>query len=328
MKEQKSTPFKPLFGIRMNKQLSVIFICFVISCVFWLLLALSHEYPYSLTLPVKYINLPGKKVVMNEIPSEISVKLKTSGFKIISFGFQKNHEPVEVDVASSHLNKPLYSDILAISTQTFLNDFSRELGKDITITGFQPDSIILNFSDIITKRIPVILSLYISFEKQYDSTGSPEIFPNEIDVSGPHTLIEKLNGIYTEKIKLENLKGNVKMNIKLQKNRLLTYNVDQIEFKIPVEKFTEGSANIEIHPVKVSEGYSLKTFPEKVKVLYLVALSQYNNVENSMFDAVVDGSNLKNKQTSKLDVKINASPSFIRITTLIPEKVDYILRKQ
>lgn len=328
MKEQKSAPFKPLFGIRMNKQFSVIFICFAISCVFWLLLALSHEYPYTLTLPVKYINLPGKKVVMNEIPSQISVKLKTSGFKIISFSFQKNHKAVEVDVASSHLNKPLYSEILAISTQTFLDDFSRELGKDVSIIGFQPDSIILNFSDIITKRFPVILSLYISFEKQFDSTGSPEIIPREIDVSGPPSLIEKLKGIYTEKVKLENLKGNVKMNIKLLKNRLLTYNVDQIEFTIPVEKFTEGSANIDIHPVKVREGYSLKTFPDKVKVLYQVALSQYNNVENSMFDAIVDAGHINDKQTSKLEVKMKTSPSFIRITTLVPEKVDYILRKQ
>ena len=328
MKELKTTTTKPKSGLRMNKQFYIILICFIIASIFWLLLALSHDYPSTLTLPVSYVNLPGKKVVMNEMPSQISVQFKTSGFKIISFSLQKNHQPVEVDVASS-LHKTIFnSDVFAISTQSFLNDFSKELGKEVTITGFQPDSIIFNFSDIVTKKIPVVLSLDVSFEKQYDSTGSPEIFPKEIEVSGPPAIIAKLKSIRTENIKLENLKGSVKRKVKLLGNRFLSYNIDQIEFAISVEKFTEGSAQIEVRPVNVRIGYSLKTFPDKIKVLYLVALSQYNKVEDSMFEAVVDASNLEERQTTKLEVNMVSSPSFIRITNLEPEKVDYILRKQ
>lgn len=328
MKELKTAPSKPANRLRMNKQFYIILICFSISSVFWLLLALSHEYPSKITLPVKYMNLPGKKVVMNEMPANISVQFKTSGFKIISFGFQKNHPPVEVDVASSLSVLSLNSEVLALPTQTFLEDFSKELGNDVTITGFLPDSIIFNFSDIITKKIPVILSLQLSFEKQYDTTGSPEISPSEIEVSGPPSIVQKLKYVRTENIKLENVKGPVNMKARLIGSRLLSFNNDHIEFRIPVEKFTEGSADVEINPVNVRSGYSLKTFPEKVKVLYLVALSQYNKVEDSMFDAVIDANNLKEKQTSKLDVNVITSPSFVRITKLEPDKVDYILRKQ
>lgn len=328
MKELKTAQIKPANRLRLNKQFYIILICFSISSIFWLLLALSHDYPSKITLPVKYNNLPGKKVVMNEMPANISVQFKTSGFKIISFSFQKNHSPVEVDVASSLSVSSLNSEVLALPTQTFLEDFSKELGKDVNITGFQPDSIIFNFSDIITKKIPVVLSLQLSFEKQYDTTGSPEIFPSEIEVSGPPSIVQKMKSIRTENVKLENVKGPVKMKAKLIGNRLLAFNKDQIEFKIPVEKFTEGSADVEINSVNVRPGYSLKTFPEKVKVLYLVALSQYNKVEDSMFDAVIDGNNLKEKQTSKLDVNVITSPSFVRITKLEPDKVDYILRRQ
>lgn len=328
MKEPKTALSKPVNKLRMNKQFYIILICFFISSVFWLLLALSHDYPSKITLPVKYINLPGKKVVMNEMPANISVQFKTSGFKIISFGFQKNHSPVEVDVASSLSVSSLNSEVLAIPTQTFLEDFSKELGNDVSITGFQPDSIIFSFSDIITKKIPVVLSLQLSFEKQYDTTGSPEIFPVEIEVSGPPSIVQKLKSIRTENVKLENVKTPVKMKAKLIGSRLLSFDKDFIEIKIPVEKFTEGSADVEINPVNVRFGYTLKTFPEKVKILYLVALSQYNKVEYSMFDAVIDANNLKEKQTSKLDVSVITSPSFVRITKLEPDKVDYILRKQ
>ncbi|MEO8211289.1 MAG: YbbR-like domain-containing protein, partial [bacterium] len=286
----------------MNKQLYVILICFTISLSFWLLLALSHDYPTSISFPVKYINLPGKKVLMNEMPSEISIQVNTSGFKIMSFGFKKVQEPVEIDLATSLHMPPTGPGIVAIPTRNFLSDFSNELGKDISIIGFSPDSIVFNFSDVISKNVPVVLSLKATYEKQYDSTGSPRIFPPMVEVFGPPQLIDSLYSITTEPIKLSNLKETVKMKAKLIENRLLSYNVKEVEFVLPVEKYTEGITDVEIHPVNVVEGYSLKTFPDKVKVRYLVALSQYNKVDNSTFDVVVDASGLGNRNPSKLNV--------------------------
>ncbi len=328
MIEQKAAPPKLSGGLKMNKQLYVILICFLISMAFWLLLALSHDYPASLSFPVEYKNLPGRKVLMNEMPKEISIQVKTTGFRLISYGFQKSNPVVEIDVASSLRPPATGTDIIAIPTRTFLSDFAKELGKDVTITGFSPDSIVFNFSDIVTRSIPVILSLKASYEKQYDSTGSPKVYPPFIQVSGPPALISRLNSIQTESVKLENLKETVRRKVKLVENRLLTYSQNEVEFVLPVEKYTEGVSEIEVHPVNVRDGFSLKTFPDKIKVRYLVALSQYSKVDNSMFDAVVDGSELDVKRPSKLGVSIITSPSFVRVTMLEPEKVDYILRKQ
>jgi len=328
MIDQKAAPPKSFGGLRMNKQLYVILVCFFISIAFWLLLALSHDYPTSLTFPIQYKNLPGKKVLMNEMPPEISIQIKTSGFRIISYSFQKKNPPIEIDVAASLRPTAMGFDIIAIPTQTFLHDFSRELGNDVSITGFLPDSIVFNFSDIISKSVPVKLSLKTSYEKQYDSTGSPRIFPPLVEVSGPPSVIEQLNSVETETIKLQNLKETVKMKVKLIENRLLSYSHKEVEFVLPVEKYTEGVSEIEIHPVNVKDGFSLKTFPDKVKVRYLVALSQYSSVNNSMFDAVVDASELVNRRPSKINVKMITSPSFVRVTMLEPEKVDYIIRKQ
>ena len=328
MKDLKGGQAKPEGGLRMNKQFYVVLICFSISTVFWLLLALSHEYTTKLTFPVKYINLPGKKVVMNEMPAQISLLIKTSGFNILSYGFQNKQETVEVDIASSLQNTPFNTEVLAIPTKSFLIDFAKELGNDVNVTGFQPDSIIFNFSDMITKKVPVELSLQASFEKQFDSTGSARIFPSLVEVSGPPALVEKLNSIKTENIIIDNIKETVKGKAKLVENRLLSFNVENVEYTLPVEKFTEGFAEVDIHPVNVREGYSLKTFPDKVKVRYLVALSNYNKVEKKMFDAIVDAGNLSERHTAKLSVSLVKNPEFVRITILEPEKVDYILRKQ
>src|SRR5687768_11774206 len=97
---EKSAPVKKP-RVRMNKRLYVVLVCFFISAVFWLLIALSHDYTTTVIYPVKYVNLPGKKVVMNDLPTKIAVQLRTTGFRIMSFGLSKEQPPVEVDVAGS-----------------------------------------------------------------------------------------------------------------------------------------------------------------------------------------------------------------------------------
>lgn len=328
MKDLITGPVSTPIRQRINKRLYVVLLCFFISAIFWLLIALSHDYPTTLIFPIQYVNLPGKKVVMNDLPAKIAVQLKASGFKIMLFGFKDEQDPVQVDVSSSLRTSLIHTDVLSLPTQSFLLDFSRKLGKEITITGFQPDSIVFNFSDLITKKVPVIPAYSATFEKQYDSTGVASVNPREIDVSGPPSIISELQSVSTESIKLENLKGTVKQKVKLIKNKLLSYNVNEVELTLQVEKFTEGSVEIEIHPVNKTTGYSLKTFPDKVKVRYLVSLSAYNNVDPSMFDAVVDASEMEKKNQTKLKVQLMTSPSYVRITMIEPEKVDYILRKQ
>ena len=327
MKDSPIPSGKP-FWLRMNRQLYVIVLCFFISTIFWLLLALSNDYTTSLIFPINYKNLPGKKVIMNDLPAQIEVQLKTTGFKLISFGLSKTRDSVTVDVSERLQNTSIQSDLLALPTYFFLKDFSRELGGEVSISGFKPDSIIFNFSDMMTKRVPVKAIYQVSFDKQFDSVGTVILNPSEVEVSGPPNLVEDLNYVTTEKLRMEKQNTSIKKNIALEKNRLLTYNVSEVEFNLPVEKYTEGIAEITINPINVSSGYSLKTFPDKVKVRYLVAISNYNKVDASMFDAIVDGGESEMKHTAKLDVQVITKPPFVRVTLLEPEKVDYILRRQ
>ncbi len=327
MKDSPIPSGKP-FWLRMNRQLYVIMLCFFISTIFWLLLALSNDYTTSIIFPINYKNLPGKKVIMNDLPAQIEVQLKTTGFKLISFGLSKTRDSVTVDVSERLQNTSIQSDLLALPTSFFLKDFSKELGGEVSISGFKPDSIIFNFSDMMTKRVPVKAIYQVSFDKQFDSVGTVMLNPSEVEVSGPPNLVEDLNYVTTEKLRMDNQNTSIKKNIALEKNRLLTYNVSEVEFNLPVEKYTEGIAEITINPINVSSGYSLKTFPDKVKVRYLVAISNYNKVDASMFDAIVDGGESEMKHTAKLDVQVITKPPFVRVTLLEPEKVDYILRRQ
>ena len=315
--------------IKVNKRISAILVCLFIATICWFLIALSKEYSSSLKFPVVYNNLPGQKVVVNDLPATILLNVKASGFKILSFKFRKEQAPVQIDVDARMGQKFSHSDEMAvIPTSTFLADFNTQLGTGISIEKFYPDSIVFNFSFKSFKRVPVHADLKISFDRQYDSIGHAQILPDSVAISGPASLVANTNFISTMPILMELIKEPIVRKVRLTADKMLSLSDTMVKVILPVEKFTEENIEIPIIPVHTPNGYLLKTFPNKVSVRYQVPLSKYNLVNAALFGAVVDAGNLNDAKVNKMNVELIAAPSFIRSITIEPSKVDYILRKQ
>jgi len=313
---------------RISRRLSIVLFCFFIATIFWLLLALSKDYPTTVSFPIVYNNLPGKKVIVNDLPDSIALDIKATGFRILAYNFIKKRKPLEIDVASRLLSgRQLQGEILALPTKAFSPDFSKQFGPDITITGFQPDSIVFYFSDLIVKKVAVNLVMDLKFDKQFDFAGDIKLLPDSVDVAGPPSIVNSLTQVDTDPIVLSNVKDAIRTEIGLKNQKVLTYSSPTIKVEIPIEKFTEGNVSVRIQPLNVQAGYSLKTFPDRVKLRYLVALSKYNEVNEHMFDVVVNAETTVNSPPEKLDVEIVRYPTFIRSVSIEPEAVDYILRK-
>ena len=323
-----SQPAPRLPKLKFNKRVQVILICFFVSLVFWFLIAMSKTYTDKFVFPVQYINFPGQRIVVNDLPKTITLSVKTTGFRILSYRFSKTQEPVIIDVAASMQgNMDAAKDMISVPSKSFTEDFTLQLGNEYNITGFSPDSIIFSFSNKTSKRVPVVLRSKVTLEKQFDTTGSALVDPDSVTITGPAAVIAGIDHIDTKLMELTNVKGSVRKKLPLVKDHLVSSDVEQITVLIPVEKFTEGTTEVPVHAINVHSGYALKTFPDKVKVRYRVSLSKYNEVRPEMFDAVVDASGLPDERTRQLKVRLETVPFFVRSVSIEPESTDYILRK-
>jgi len=266
---------------------------------------------------------------VNDLPDTLALQIKASGFRILAFNFSGKRKPVQIDVASRLMSgRPLEGEVLVLPTRAFATDFSRQFGPDLSIAGFQPDSIVFYFNNLVTVRLPVNLNLNISFEKQYDFAGDVKLIPDSVDVSGPPLVLKRIKKIESEPVRLNGIRSNVLTDVKLKPVNLLTYSEEKVSLNIQVEKYTEGIINARIQAINVPAGYSLKTFPDRAGVRYLVALSQYKNVEEHMFEVNVDAGIIAESNPAKLPVSVVRYPEFVRSVKLEPEKVDYILRRK
>jgi hypothetical protein len=105
--------------------------------------------------------------------------------------------------------------------------------------------------------------------------------------------------------------------VKLSKNTVNVF--------VPVEKFTEASLLLPID-LNMFPEYHLRTFPDKAKIIFRVAMKDYKKIDPAMFAITVDPVGITTG-ASKLDIVVHKYPYFISDIVIDPKSVEYILLK-
>ena len=312
---------------KFNRKASVFAICLLIAAFFWVITTLSMQFSASLKFPVKYVNLPKDKVISNNLPDSLEIDLKGSGFDIIRCRLKQHLDPIIVDASTYKPHKG--SDYYYVTTNTKHESISRQIGYDFKIISIIPDTIFLNFSKKISKLVPVTAKVNLNFQKEFQLIDSVVIFPKEIRISGSPALVDKVTSLRIQDISLNRLDKAITVRRAVLVNpelKQLEFSVDSVSVYIPVAKFTEGLAEIPLDLINVPPGASLKIFPDKIKITYLVAFDSFEKIKPEMFRAVVDYQKME-PGSSKIHVNLVKSPKNVRAVSWNPESVEFILRK-
>jgi YbbR domain-containing protein len=255
------------------------------------------------------------------------MEITAQGFDLFAYRFRVRREPITINVKSGLQYSTLNNNSNpVIPTRSLLAHIIRQLGSDIRLVSVTPDKINLSLSDKKTKTVKVTARLALDFDKQFGLTDSIQINPNRVEVSGPAAAVEKIRGAITEKAVMKSLDKTTSKTLRLvsANGSNLTFTPAEVTVTIPVERFTEGSAEVAIETINVPLNGAVKLIPKKATVTYQVALSKYDNVSPSMFILTAD---LSRRQGSRVTLEIKKHPSFVKSVKVQPEKADIIITK-
>lgn len=314
---------------KFRKNLSVFFVCLVISVIIWFTLKLSDEYDTVIDIPITFTNIPRHKVLTYISDSVIQVEVLDKGSNIFRMLYLEEMAPVAVSLKYLPVYPRNGSYQGIINTAMLINEIERETGLLGKVISVSPDSLYLSFETEKSVKIPVSAEFDLSFEKEFKDYGMVTFNPDSVTVKGPERIINSMDSANLGKIKIEHLKDNYTGEKSFDKdstNRSLSFSPDNVTYSIPVEKFTEAEVEV---PVKVinSNGLQAKTFPDKVRVYYTVALKDYPKIEPGMIQATADLSQVDLLADDRIKVVLINYPSFIHITKINPEKVEFIIIK-
>lgn len=312
---------------KLNRKATVFAVCLVIAGFFWVITTLSMEFTSSIKFPVQYINLPKDKLISNNLPDSIELEVKATGYDIVQCRWRRHLEPVLLDASAYKPHKG--SDYFYITTNSRIENITRQVGSQFHLLGVIPDTIFLNFSKKISKLVPVRTNVRLAYENGFQQSDSVLVFPKEIKISGSASLVDKITELHTQEVNVNQLNKTVTLRravVISPELKQLELSADSVSIHIPVTKFTEGMQEIPLELVHVPIGASLHVFPDKIKVTFLVAFDAFEKVKPEMFRAVVDYDKLETG-SSKMKVELVKAPAFVRSVSSNPDRVEFILRK-
>lgn len=315
--------------VQLYKKLLVFLFFLFVAAVFWLLSALNREYTDEILYPVKYTNLPEDKILVNDLPESLILKVSGHGYSLLKYQLSKRLLPIVFDVNSFALNaiEDSISQKFYVLSRVARTRIASQISSDINILEIQPDSLVFEFSNISSKKLPVYPVLNLGYEQQFMLKGQMSIKPDTVRVSGPRTVIDTMQAAYTNELTIERLKETMTRTVGFVEIPQVRYENKRVSVSIPVEQFTEASIRVHILPVNVPEGLTLKLFPATINVFYHVALSDYDKIQPQHFMAIADYKEIERLNPLKINVQLTRFPDYILILRKYPESVDYIVEK-
>jgi YbbR domain-containing protein len=314
--------FKP------TKNVYVFIICLLLAFLFWLLNVLSKDYVTVIKLPVKYENLPIDKVPMNILPETFAVTAKVSGYSLIVGNAGEKSDTIIINgkllrsINRQGRNLSFYH-VRPILTQLATNNYSSYKIQEVLI-----DTLFVDFDKKVTKVLSIKPNLKVSVAKHHVIDGEIKFFPEAIRVTGPKSILDTMSFLTSNAVVFEEITSSQTATLAFD-----LLNDDRFELKptraiftVEVEKNTEFTIEVPITTINVPKHISLKTFPNKVNITFLVPLGKFEYVDVEDFEMVIDYNDIGENST-KLTVKESKSLNFVTITRIEPGRLEYIIKK-
>ena len=312
-------------AINKTTKVSIFFICFTISLFIWLLIKMSNEYTTDINFPVKYINPPANQILTHTKDTVISIKLTSRGFELLNVMFYETRSALNINLSGSNILKNQHTSGNYILTKDINTQILNQLEYTDRITKISSDTLRFELEQIISKKIVVISDIRYAPKVQHQIYGEIKISPDSITISGPPSILDKIDSIKTKAARFLDIEKDINTRLELSKpidDNKLTLSPDSVNLYIPVQKVTENVIEIPI-VIRNADSNTIKLFPENVKATYIIALKDYSNFQTDMLSIGIRFDKNKNRQT----LEVFRQPSFIKITNLEPETVEYIIIK-
>lgn len=305
-----------------QRKLSIFFTCLILAVGAWLFFALSNKYEYEVKTTVSFKNPPLNKA-FNPLQSDsVELTIQGTGWQLLFTRMRIYPKDVKVDL--NPLNR---RNFITFSEQLY--KINEDYSSNQKIIAVQPDTLYFDFTTRKVKRVPIRLLSNLSYVKQYGQSADIQLKPNFVTVTGPQELLSKIKYWETDTFSRKKINATVTddVNLKVPSEANINIFPSATDVKIPVEEFTEKQLNIPIKVIHNSEYYNVKLVPDKVKITFMVSLSNYENVDIDDFEAIVDLDLWKKNRASELPVKIVKKTPFVNLRKVDPLQVYFMIKK-
>ncbi len=301
----------------MKKKIITVSVLAVFSVLFWLSIVLNNEYLSSINAQLVIKDLPKNYSVSVEIPDEISISVKGSGWNLLKYTVFEKAE-FEVSIHKKIGKKK-------IDLKDFVNS-NNWLSSNFKVLDINPNSFDIDFERSISKTVRIYSKLKLELESGYDIVSDLEIEPQFVEVVGAPSLLKGIDSVFTIEKEFYNIKENFSENIPLQLIKGTKYSKNFCTIKFNVQKIVDKNfENIPVYVTNVPNNQEIILYPSKVNILLNGGINILGKLTNDSIKAFVDYNKLNNEENFVVPQIV--IPKFIKLISIEPNNLEFVIKK-
>lgn len=292
------------------------------SAMVWIFVQFSKEYSEIVQFPIAYVNVPKDKILQNDSPENLDLRLRDNGINIAFRKIFPKKLLIDISEAREEASTLVYD--LELHKPSILS----QLNIDFEDVNFLQNDLRLNFEQRAVKRVKIEPNIELGFSVGYSALDGIKLEPDSVTVSGPKNIIDTLQQVRTQNLKIQNISQDMDGTIKLDKSKLgkLTFYEEEVQFNLRTDKFTEGKAQIPVELINVPKEMNVVIFPKEVTVYYQVSLSEFDKVTPSNFKVVADFKKAQDGDGFMM-AQIAKKSKLVNNVRLSEQKIQYVIRR-
>ncbi len=279
--------------VDVNRQLLKV-MALLISTTLWFYVLSGEPIEKNISLSLTYINPTGLAVSK---PGPENLKIKLSGPRVLLSNFQKRPPKVYVDLSKSSKRRKT----IRIKT----NELSIPLPFGVEIMDINPLDFKVQLERKIKKRVPMKLVLLGELDKDLKLV-TKKMEPEEVMISGPHSIIKTIAQLKTHPIDLGQLQGSGEREVL----------IDNLDPRVNLDFEGTLKLHYDIRPNKAN--LTLK----KIKIRFLSSKGKiHSKMQYASIDVLIP-KEMESRLTEK-NIKVIAEiPDKARGSVWVPLKAD------
>lgn len=296
----------------------ILLICLGLSLLVWFFVKMTHTYESRGVLSLNYYPPMGQ--VFAEPPlRSMPFKFSGTGWRLLTLGILQGQLGINFNLSSSPVQ---------IITRT---EISRKIEEQLQLNLLElgQDAVTIRLDSLFSKRVMIHLDTLITYKNGYYFKDSITLLPDSITVFGAKQMLDPIDQVSTEKLKMPCPETDFKTSLSLlnPNPELLQFSSTRTDVFLPVEQFTEKTLTVPIMVLNAKD--SIKLVPAVVTLSCVVGVSHYRDVSPSDFRvvAVFGGESGPTSTASMVPLTLVRHPAWVRSTRFTPRVVEYLIVK-
>lgn len=209
------------------KLVSLLFAIFI-----WFFVITENEYSYIIEVPVRVVNIPNDKIILNEVPATVKARIRGDGKNLIALSLGRGVR-INLDLSDAEQSKTFH-----IKPNSIFISRAEDILIEEIIT---PDSVTIVLDEYQSKKVPVASRIFPKTASGYTIVDDIDFTPDSVRITGPASVLSTIDRIPTEKLELNDLKFDHRDVVRLAPppSEKVQLSLSQIEFSIDVQKLLE-----------------------------------------------------------------------------------------